>query len=240
VVLSANPSGLTYQWYNGFAQVGNGSSYTATVGGNYTVEVTSAEGCKSVSSPMAVTVNANQPTDIQITSPTANSTVTGTSVDINVTATDPDGSITLVEYLDGTTVIGSSMTQPYSYTWNNPPVGSHDISVRVTDSNGGVTTSTPVTFVVATQTGLLTASGNEAFSKIYPNPSSGVVHIETDLYLTNAAIKLVDALGAEADIILTVTDKNAIADVSGLAAGVYTLHISQGDLSIRKKIIVIH
>jgi beta-xylosidase len=123
VELEANAgTGFTYVWYNVTAQVGTSQTYTATTAGSYTVEVTNAANCKAISGSTIVSINTvttNQPSVITITSPVPDATVTG-SIDISVDITDADGTITLVEFLDGNTVIGTSKTAPYVFTWDNP------------------------------------------------------------------------------------------------------------------------
>ncbi|WP_291276152.1 hypothetical protein, partial [Flavobacterium sp.] len=108
VSLNANTgSGLTYKWFKGANQVGTAASYTATEAGVYTVEVTNAAGCSTTSAGTAVNINTNKPSQITITSPSTNTSVQG-AITITADITDPDGSIVLVEYLDGNTVIGTS------------------------------------------------------------------------------------------------------------------------------------
>ncbi len=48
-------SGSSYKWFSGSSQVGTSQTYAASAAGSYTVEVTSASGCKSTSSPTVVT-----------------------------------------------------------------------------------------------------------------------------------------------------------------------------------------
>lgn len=129
-------------------------------------------GASTSSSEVTIHVNTNQPSVVNITSPLNNSTVSGTSVTIEATATDPDGSITKVEFYDGATLIGSSTTQPFVMVWNNPAVGIHDIIVKATDSNGGVTTSSTVIITVSSATSLISSSSNGTFTEVYPNPTS--------------------------------------------------------------------
>ncbi|MFL5730098.1 MAG: Ig-like domain-containing protein, partial [Cytophagaceae bacterium] len=88
-----------------------------------TAVATDTNGISTTSAPVSITVNVNQPSVIDITSPVAGSTYTGNSVTIDVTASDPDGSITLVEYYDGSILLGSSTAEPYEFIWNNPPAG---------------------------------------------------------------------------------------------------------------------
>jgi lysophospholipase L1-like esterase len=56
VLLTAS-AGSSYKWMNGNTQVGTAATYAASTTGNYTVEVTNANGCKATSASTSVTVN---------------------------------------------------------------------------------------------------------------------------------------------------------------------------------------
>ncbi|MGN6645552.1 MAG: Ig-like domain-containing protein, partial [Cytophaga sp.] len=238
VTLNANTGpGLTYKWFKGSTQVATAASYAATEAGVYTVEVTNASGCFSTSAGKTININTNQPSVITITSPAANATITE-AVDIAVNVTDPDGSVTLVEFLDGNTVIGTSTTAPYVFTWNNPSAGDHVITVRVTDSNGGITVSAPVT-VNSTPISTGIAGFNSITANVYPNPANGAVYIDTDTDLSNASFTMVDVLGREVAISSVITGIGAMVDVSNISEGTYVMIIKLNDSIFRKKINVI-
>jgi hypothetical protein len=73
------------------------------------------------------------------------------TVALTARASDADGTITSVEFLHGTTLIGngSLSNEKYTTTWSNVPTGLHTLSVRVTDNNGAQTTGS---FVVEVPT----------------------------------------------------------------------------------------
>ena len=66
------------------------------------------------------------------------------SITISASASDPDGTVTKVEFRDGATLLGTDTSAPYSYTWKNVPPGTHSLTARATDNAGAVTTSSPV------------------------------------------------------------------------------------------------
>ena len=65
-----------------------------------------------------------------------------------VGAADSDGSIASVAFYNGTTLIGSDTTAPYSVAWSNVATGSYSLTAKATDNQGAVTTSAPVTITV--------------------------------------------------------------------------------------------
>ena len=58
------------------------------------------------------------------------------------------GTIASVSFYNGSTLIGSTTSAPYSFTWTNVPLGQYDITVQVTDSLGQVTTSPATSITV--------------------------------------------------------------------------------------------
>ena len=88
-----------------------------------------------------VTSTANVAPSISLTSPANNTTFTeGKPVTIHVNASDFDGTITNVEFYQGTTLIGSDNTSPYSFVWN-PTTGNYLLTAKATDNGGAISTS---------------------------------------------------------------------------------------------------
>ena len=183
--------------------------------------------------------NPDQTGTVSIDSPTGGSTVITNSVTIEVSATDPDGDVVSIDFYDGTTYIGSSTASPFSFVWNNPSNGIHDISVNVTDINGGVTTSSSTSITVDIPSGLFPTAGNLVNSNIYPNPVNAEINVETSTNLENTTFRLLNAMGSELTIPFNISGKNATADSSGLLEGVYTLIIIHEDQLIASKKIVV-
>jgi hypothetical protein len=241
-----NGSIALVEFYHGTTLIGSDATepfstvWNHVSAGTYqiTAKAIDNEGGVGISSDITIIVNGNQPSVITINSPINNSTTTGTSVTIDVTVTDPDGEVILVEYLDGTTVVGTSTTAPFILVLENPSPGTHNISVRVTDSYGGVTVSSPSTVTVSDQTGIHGFAGVEVFSKVYPNPTNTLVYIETYINLVSSSVKFFNSLGEEVLVPFVISGTNATADLSGVSAGVYTLTVSQDKGIIRKKIVV--
>ena len=237
VTLQANTgAGLSYKWFNGTSQIATGSTYVAIATGSYTVEVTNASNCKATPSSINVTANQNQPSVITINSPVANSTVSG-PITIEATVSDPDGAIAKVEYLAGTTLLGTSTSSPYNFIWQTPISGNHEITVRVTDSNGGITTSSPITIISGTITGIHPST--EIQITVYPNPSYKEITLETEMDLTNAKITVINVLGQEIQLPSTVNVNGANIDVSSLTEGTYLLIVRQENNVMKRKISIV-
>jgi hypothetical protein len=83
-----------------------------------------------------------------ITSPSNGATFTApTSVTINATASDSDGSVSEVDfYVDGSW-IGTDTTNPYSFAWT-ATVGTHSLTAVATDNGGASGTSAAVSITV--------------------------------------------------------------------------------------------
>ena len=84
----------------------------------------------------------NSVPSVTLTSPITNSSFTApASITISAIASDPDGSITLVEFYNGTTKLGSTSSAPYSFTWNNVAVGNYYLTAKATDNLNAKSTS---------------------------------------------------------------------------------------------------
>jgi hypothetical protein len=69
-------------------------------------------------------------------------------VNITANANDSDGTITKVEFFEGTTQIGQDTTAPYTLTWENVPTGTYTLTAKATDDLGATALSTEVIITV--------------------------------------------------------------------------------------------
>ena len=92
----------------------------------------------------------NVPPSVSITSPADGATlVSPASVTVRAAASDKDGTVTKVEFFDGTSSLGSILTPPYTTTVTLYP-GTHPLTAVATDNAGDATTSAAVTVTVNT------------------------------------------------------------------------------------------
>ena len=143
-------TGVVFYENNGSGTVKIGSSTTSPysvswinpAAGTYalTAVATNSSGVSTTSSP--VTLNVNAAPSLIVSAPTL--IVAGSNLLIKSGATESTGSISLVQFYANNQLIGQSTTSPYSYTWNNVAAGTYSITVKATNNQGGVTTSSPI------------------------------------------------------------------------------------------------
>jgi hypothetical protein len=69
----------------------------------------------------------------------------GSLVSLAASAADANGSVTKVQFLDGSTVLGEDTTSPYTFDWANVPAGARVVKARAFDNDGNMTNSAAVT-----------------------------------------------------------------------------------------------
>jgi hypothetical protein len=107
-------------------------------------------------------------------------------------------------------------------------------TVNVTNVSGCSNTSPPLAVtLISSQLPLVTK-----FNKVYPNPSTATIQIETHIEFESSSIKFLDSFGSEVQVPLIMEGKNIEADIRSLAVGIYFLIIRQEGFHINKKITV--
>jgi hypothetical protein len=90
---------------------------------------------------------------VSITAPTAGGNFplnASTNVEIKVDAAVQGGTITKVEFFEGTNKLGEATSAPFTFTAQNVGIGRHTITAKATDNQGFSATSSPITFTVGT------------------------------------------------------------------------------------------
>ncbi len=127
------------------------------------------------------TTPVNTPPTIALTSPTSGASFTaGNSITLNATASDSNGSVTKVEFYQGSTKLGEDTTSPYSFTWSAVPAGSYNITARAIDNAAASTTSGTATVSVTTAPVTVDAPG------ISPNGGSFADSVAVSLATSTA------------------------------------------------------
>ncbi|CAN5448892.1 hypothetical protein BH11BAC1_BH11BAC1_03480 [soil metagenome] len=125
------------------------ASYTGVTGAHtLTARATDNLGGQTTSAGINISVGANTPPTVSITSPANGASfVFPNAVNFDATSNDVDGTITLVEFLVNGVVVGSDATSPYSFSWSSV-IGNAVITARATDNLGGQTISSAVTITI--------------------------------------------------------------------------------------------
>lgn len=107
---------------------------------------------------------------VSITSPINNTKLTApATVNLTATASTTNGTISKVEFFNGTTSIGSVTSSPYTFSWKNVAAGKYIVIAVATDNSGNKTTSATDTIIVTVPQGAYNA-------KIHDIP--GIIQIE--------------------------------------------------------------
>ncbi len=111
------------------------------------------------------TPNNIKPT-VSLTAPSSGASVCeGVNITISATAADSDGSIAKVEFYNGTTLLDSDNSSPYSYVWTNATSGNKSLTARAYDNNNAVTTSAARTITIKAAPNKPTVEGTVNYEK---------------------------------------------------------------------------
>ena len=139
--LNAVASSAAYTWDTP-AQV----TFMATEGAAYQIAVDDVYG---ETGNITLKVMPTQPPVVTIVSPTDGAFVFGpTNITIMANASDPDGTISRVDFYRNANWIGSATSSPYSITWTNVTDGSYSLMAKATDNEGAFAYSTAVSLRV--------------------------------------------------------------------------------------------
>lgn len=127
------------------------ASFSNLAAGSYNLQATATDslGATATESFYVQVTGPNQLPVASVTSPASNAVFTApASMTIAASASDPDGSIAVVEFFQNGVSLNATNLAPYRYNWNRVAPGTYALTVAATDSRGGVTTSAPVTVSV--------------------------------------------------------------------------------------------
>ena len=142
------------EFFNGTAKLGEDTTapysfaWSGVGIGTYSLTARATDDLGGVTTSLASTItvtSSNTAPMVSITAPVDAAIFTWKpSITISASASDPDGTVTKVEFRDGTILLGADTSAPYSYTWKNVPSGTHSLTARAIDNAGAVTTSSSV------------------------------------------------------------------------------------------------
>jgi len=184
------------EFYQGDALIGQSTNppYALTTNlpaGNYQFRVVAIDdlGAHSVAAVVNVSVRDNALPVVALTSPTNNSLfLSPVDIGLVAAASDPDGSITQVEFFADNVLLGLTMSEPYTYVWTNAPIGPHTLRAVTTDDRGSKATSAPVNVIVR---------DSIAPQVILDTPTEGAEYAApADITITGSAVDADGVLGS--------------------------------------------
>ena len=125
-------------------------NWTATSGNHViTARATDNAGGVTTSTAVNITVGVVVPPTVSITAPANGATfvLSTTPVTISANASDPDGSVSQVEFFVDGTSVGVDNSSPYSVNWT-ATIGNKTLTAVATDNNNATATSSPVNISV--------------------------------------------------------------------------------------------
>jgi RHS repeat-associated protein len=155
----ANDTVARVDFFDGATLVGSATAapYTASIvnaaPGTHTLTAvaTDGQGAQTTSAARTITVTAvaNQPPTVSFASPADGASFTApATIALTVNASDPDGTVASVTFLQGTTAIGTVSVAPFTFNWTNVAAGSYALTTVATDNAGAATTSTAINITV--------------------------------------------------------------------------------------------
>ena len=182
------PNATNYSWWctgstqsitqNGSqATINFGTSFTGgqvCVGVNYSAAPWYKQFCKNVTvcNSTPPTTPTNQAPTVALTTPANNATYTApATITLTATASDADGSVTKVEFFNGSAKLGESTSAPYRYIWSSVNAGSYALTAKATDNQGATTTSATINVQVNNP-----ASTNQAPNVAITSPATNATY----------------------------------------------------------------
>jgi regulation of enolase protein 1 (concanavalin A-like superfamily) len=150
-------------FYRGSTLIGSDSTspysvtWTGAPAGSYTLTAvaTDDDGATRTSAGVNITVNStsNQLPTVSITSPTSGSNyIAPATMSITASASDPDGTVTRVDFYSGSQLVGTDTTSPFTASWSNVAAGTYSLTAIARDDRGASRTSASVTITVSAAT----------------------------------------------------------------------------------------
>jgi large repetitive protein len=172
-------------FYNGATLLGTSTAapysfaWVNAPAGNHNLSAVAIDdvGAITTSGVVAITIKANLPPTVSLTSPAngTNYATAPTNITISAAAADSDGTVTQVAFYSGATLLGVDTAAPYSYSWANVPGGSYAITAVATDNSGNTTTSSVANINVGTVVRVTYLHNDFSGSPIAATDSNGAI-----------------------------------------------------------------
>ena len=111
---------------------------------NYTTDASQMSVLKNFTALGAGCVSSSANITVSVSSSATNA-AQGGNITLTATASTTSGSITQVAFYEGSTLVGTATSSPYTITWKSPALGSYQITAVATNSSSQTATSTAIT-----------------------------------------------------------------------------------------------
>ena len=205
------------------------STWSGAGAGTYvlTAKATDSLGVSATSATVNIVINSNQSPQVALTSPNAAQTFyAGQSVAIAATASDPDGTVSKVEFLVDGVVIASAASTPFNTNWNGASVGTHTLTARATDNLGAQSTTAGASITVIANSWPTVALTLPRDSQSFATGAS--ISLSATASDADGTLAHVDFL-ADGVLVATATSAPYNATWSSASAGTHTLVASAID-----------
>ena len=239
------------EFYNGTTKLGERTSepwsftWKEVNEGTYsiTAAATDNSGARTVSSAVKIVVEkavtaVNLAPSIAIISPINTSLEAPATVTLTVDASDPDGSITKVEFMAGGVKIGESSVYPFSFTFQCDTTGVYEITAVAWDNLNATATSAPVTVSFSLRREL------PDLATLYPSPNNGVFTVEFNPFTDSLSEKRLTILSLSGRTVFSIPisdeETSKQVDISGVVPGIYIMHITEANRILTAKRFIIY
>lgn len=187
----------TIEYYNGDIKIGEVNNapfefHWNNVGyGDYHIyaKVTDSQGNVAFSNVLPAKVRASAVPLVSIVSPANNAIFDyNSTIEISVNASDPDGTITKVEFFNGSEKLGEDTDSAYTFSWSKVLAGTYQIIAKATDNSNQTVSSEPVNITVRAEGGKLIyfEDFNDGLAQDWA-PSSGTWTVTDSQYYHSSA-----------------------------------------------------
>jgi chitinase len=239
------------EFYNGNIKLGSASeapysfNWNNVGAGIYTLTAiaTDNKNSKTISAAISISVNnvtdpANQPPVVIISNPLKGHQYDDpASVEIEVAASDPDGTISKVELYNGSAKLVELTSAPYIFTWKDVKTGSYSIKAVAYDNLNATAISSLIEFTVGDRSKY---DADSEIINLYPNPNDGHFSIEILKPLEDEKCKIVISdLGGKQVSNVPVFEAQTLKhiDLSYIKSGIYIMMVVGKGILVTKKFI---
>ena len=163
---------------------------------------------------------STQTQNVIVTVPVATTTVSG----LTITATTSGATYQWINCETGNTPIVGATAQTFTATAN----GTYAVIV----TQNGCSSTSPCVTIATIGMGENDLSG----SKLFPNPTSGIVTLTVDKELSNAKVRLVSMTGQLVDQWQGINGSSFEMDLSGQVTGIYFIEVKEAGRILRLKV----